>query len=220
MDTRRPCPCCGHLVFDLTDGWPGSFDICPVCFWEDDRVQFRFPYLAGGANRVSLVEAQQNYRAHGRCELRTLPVREPQEGEERDPVWRPIDRERDLFEDWGGELRPGPVEPEALCWWLPAFWGRPEEVEVEVPASQTIDVGAVRSERELHALLKRELGFPDFYGMNWDALWDSITGLVEVPGELRFTHWAALPPEVAAGLRRVLVRYARHRPGFVARYEA
>ncbi|MEU2605993.1 barstar family protein [Streptomyces albus] len=33
----------------------------------------------------------------------------------------------------------------------------------------TIDVSEVTDERALHLLLKRELGFPDFYGMNWDA---------------------------------------------------
>ncbi|MET9670405.1 barstar family protein [Streptomyces sp. NPDC006475] len=32
-----------------------------------------------------------------------------------------------------------------------------------------IDVGQVDDERGLHALLKAELGFPAFYGMNWDA---------------------------------------------------
>nr|WP_078857956.1 barstar family protein [Streptomyces sp. NRRL F-4474] len=32
-----------------------------------------------------------------------------------------------------------------------------------------IDVGPVRSERDLHEALKRECGFPAFYGMNPDA---------------------------------------------------
>lgn len=31
---------------------PGSYEICPVCFWEDDRVQFRWPAMSGGANKV------------------------------------------------------------------------------------------------------------------------------------------------------------------------
>ncbi|MEU6540552.1 barstar family protein [Streptomyces sp. NPDC047000] len=39
----------------------------------------------------------------------------------------------------------------------------------------TIDVSEVTDERALHLLLKRELGFPDFYGMNWDAFRDAIT---------------------------------------------
>ncbi|MFH8387921.1 CPCC family cysteine-rich protein [Kitasatospora sp. NPDC018058] len=32
--------------------------MCPICFWEDDSVQFRWPFTPGGANRVSLAEAQ------------------------------------------------------------------------------------------------------------------------------------------------------------------
>jgi len=30
-----PCPCCGYLVFTEP---PGSYDICSICFWEDDPV--------------------------------------------------------------------------------------------------------------------------------------------------------------------------------------
>ena len=38
---KLPCPCCGYLVFDEP---VGSFDICPICDWEDDDVQLRFRY--------------------------------------------------------------------------------------------------------------------------------------------------------------------------------
>lgn len=36
-DIRFPCPCCWYKTFDAEPD--GSFDICPVCFWEDDNVQ-------------------------------------------------------------------------------------------------------------------------------------------------------------------------------------
>ena len=52
------CPCCGKHVF--SEG-PGSFEICPVCGWEDDAVQYRNPDFRGGANRLSLNEAIRNY---------------------------------------------------------------------------------------------------------------------------------------------------------------
>jgi hypothetical protein len=54
-----PCLCCGHCVLDAM---PGSYEICPVCFWEDDGVQFRWPTMDGGADKVSLREAQRNYQ--------------------------------------------------------------------------------------------------------------------------------------------------------------
>ncbi|MEL4028549.1 barstar family protein [Caldifermentibacillus hisashii] len=52
-----------------------------------------------------------------------------------------------------------------------------------------LDVGAVQNSTELHCLLQKNLGLPDFYGMNWDAFWDAITGLIELPETLIFEGW-------------------------------
>ncbi|HSI71584.1 MAG TPA: CPCC family cysteine-rich protein [Fimbriimonas sp.] len=54
-----PCPCCGNRT--LSEQPPGTYEICGVCFWEDDPVQFADPELAGGANEVSLNKAKENY---------------------------------------------------------------------------------------------------------------------------------------------------------------
>ncbi|HCI82453.1 MAG TPA: hypothetical protein DHW02_22490 [Ktedonobacter sp.] len=56
---KFPCPCCGFLTLDEEP--PGTHDICPVCFWEDDYVQFLSPHLDGGANSTNLIEARQNF---------------------------------------------------------------------------------------------------------------------------------------------------------------
>ena len=58
-----PCPCCENLT--LTEPSPGSFEICPVCNWEDDDAQFRDPNYVGGANAVSLADARRNYADFG-----------------------------------------------------------------------------------------------------------------------------------------------------------
>jgi hypothetical protein len=58
-----PCPCCGYLT--MSDDMPDTYDICPVCFWEDDGVQYRDPTYAGGANEESLLQARENFRAFG-----------------------------------------------------------------------------------------------------------------------------------------------------------
>ncbi|WP_134062242.1 barstar family protein [Pseudomonas sp. JV241A] len=50
-----------------------------------------------------------------------------------------------------------------------------------------IDLGTVTSARELHCLLRDALGFPDWYGCNWDAFWDAITGLVQMPRQLKLS---------------------------------
>ena len=58
-----PCPCCGFLT--LGESPPGSYEICPVCWWEDDQVQYRDPSYEGGANRVSLAQARRNFLDFG-----------------------------------------------------------------------------------------------------------------------------------------------------------
>ena len=60
------CPCCGYYTLPNT----GEYDICPVCFWEDDVVQEDDPDLEGGANDLSLRECRENYRKFGACEER------------------------------------------------------------------------------------------------------------------------------------------------------
>ncbi len=63
MIHRFACPCCGSLT--LSEAPPGTFAVCPVCYWEDDAAQFRDPSLSGGANPVSLSVAKKNFAAFG-----------------------------------------------------------------------------------------------------------------------------------------------------------
>ncbi|MFP9131294.1 barstar family protein [Niallia sp. BSM11] len=53
-----------------------------------------------------------------------------------------------------------------------------------------LDVSAVQNSTDFHYLLKKNLDLPDFYGMNWDAFWDAITGLIELPETLIFEGWS------------------------------
>ena len=77
------------------DERPGSYDICHVCFWEDDPVQLLDPWYEGGANDVSLDEAQRNYVNLGASEERfTADVKGVLSGDVRDPLWRQV-KERD-----------------------------------------------------------------------------------------------------------------------------
>ena len=120
-----PCPCCGYLVFKEE---PGSYDICPICFWEDDLVQLRFPFEGGGANRASLVDAQKNFLEFGACELRLRQyTRAPLEADERDAELHPVDENLDPVEREDDEASgPGryPRDGTRLYYWRDTFWRR------------------------------------------------------------------------------------------------
>lgn len=78
-----------------------------------------------------------------------------------------------------------------------------------------IPLGAIHESGELHDALARALGFPEWYGRNWDAFWDAITGLVEMPSKLRFEDWRqfeARLPRDAALLRSALLDMAKQYP--------
>jgi hypothetical protein len=122
MPAPYPCPCCGHLVFHEP---PGSYDICSICFWEDDVVMLRWATVEGGANHVSLVEGQRNFAEFGATERRVLPyVRPPSDEDPIEDGWRPIDLERDSFEAEGEHDAPWPADATVLYYWRPTFWRR------------------------------------------------------------------------------------------------
>lgn len=83
MTERFACPCCGSLT--LGEKPPGTFAICPICGWEDDNVQYYDPSYEGGANRISLDQARENFRAFGAASRSDLSrVRPPQPEELQD----------------------------------------------------------------------------------------------------------------------------------------
>ncbi len=76
MNLNYQCPCCGYYTFAQKPN--GSYDICPVCFWEDDPIQLKDATYEGGANKVSLAQAHRNFLSFGACEKEMLPhVRKP-----------------------------------------------------------------------------------------------------------------------------------------------
>jgi hypothetical protein len=118
---RFPCACCGHLVFDER---VGSHEICPVCFWDDDLVQTRWPNFTGGANKLSLVECQRNYQTLGAKQARVLKyVRPAAENEPVDAGWYPLGQAAlDCFEPVDEQPQPWPQDRTVLYWWRPNFW--------------------------------------------------------------------------------------------------
>jgi hypothetical protein len=77
---RFACPCCGFLTRSRKPA--GTFEICPVCYWEDDNVQHDDPYFPGGANDVSLAQARANFASFGASEIRVKPFTRPPKPDE------------------------------------------------------------------------------------------------------------------------------------------
>ncbi|MBA3834006.1 MAG: hypothetical protein H0X34_19375 [Chthoniobacterales bacterium] len=70
------CPCCGCKTLRGR----GGFEICPVCFWEDDgQDDHDADDVRGGPNKeLSLSQARRNYREFGASDRRDLShVRQP-----------------------------------------------------------------------------------------------------------------------------------------------
>ncbi|WP_145292348.1 CPCC family cysteine-rich protein [Pirellulimonas nuda] len=56
------CPCCGHRTLRER----GAFEICPVCFWQDDgQDEHNAAESLGGPNEISLSEGRSNYKLFG-----------------------------------------------------------------------------------------------------------------------------------------------------------
>lgn len=55
---KNVCPICGQSQL-------AEFDICDVCEWENDLIQFDNPDFSGGANQMSVNEARKAW-AEGR----------------------------------------------------------------------------------------------------------------------------------------------------------
>lgn len=61
VEKLLPCPCCNYET--LVER--GQYDICPVCFWEDDGNNDPNGY--SGPNHMTLSEGRSNYEKYGAC---------------------------------------------------------------------------------------------------------------------------------------------------------
>ncbi|REE61728.1 cysteine-rich CPCC protein [Streptomyces sp. 3212.3] len=77
------CPCCGFITLSER----GAFEICDVCYWEDDgQDEQDADEVHGGPNHdLSLRQARRNFAAIGACnEYCTQFVRAPRSEEHPD----------------------------------------------------------------------------------------------------------------------------------------
>lgn len=76
----------------------------------------------------------------------------------------------------------------------------------------TLQGGDLTSKERLHEILKRDLELPDYYGANLDALWDCLTGWIDLPF---LVEWKDFPAS-----QRHLGEYADRLLGMLKKAEA
>jgi hypothetical protein len=104
-----PCPCCGLRTLDR-----GDYEICYVCWWEDDGRDNADATDESGANGgISLAEARFNYLTTGIYDPARSDLRDKQESPER------YARGREFVIDADGTLR----EPATGWSWKPPGGG-------------------------------------------------------------------------------------------------
>ncbi|PET68513.1 hypothetical protein CN514_09980 [Bacillus sp. AFS001701] len=84
---KYTCPCCGYKT--LSEEENGSYEICLMCYWEDDYVMNENPDYWGGANHVCLRQAQRNFIRFGVSEKKYLD-KVVKGGYKKDPSWKPV----------------------------------------------------------------------------------------------------------------------------------
>jgi hypothetical protein len=69
------CPCCGYATLSE----PSCYEICELCFWEDDgQDDPQAGDFWGGPNHIALSEGRINFQNFGACDLKDRKhVREP-----------------------------------------------------------------------------------------------------------------------------------------------
>lgn len=82
----------------------------------------------------------------------------------------------------------------AICNDYDLFWEKvysyaADNLELKYNEIVQLDLNDIESGRDFQMLLKNKMNFPDFYGLNWDAFWDAITGLGKLPRVIEITGW-------------------------------
>jgi RNAse (barnase) inhibitor barstar len=85
-----------------------------------------------------------------------------------------------------------------------------------------IDLKEVNATQDLHGLLSDKLGFPNWYGNNWDAFWDIIadTEIVTIPNRLVLLGFKELSeklPKDAQMLQQCFLDMKKEYPSIAAK---
>lgn len=70
QDGSAQCPCCDY--YSLQER--GGFEVCPVCYWEDDGQDLDRLDEISGPNHITLRAARLNFERMGACDSAAVPL--------------------------------------------------------------------------------------------------------------------------------------------------
>jgi ribonuclease inhibitor len=84
-----------------------------------------------------------------------------------------------------------------------------------IRSSVVIDLIGVDSKVAIHQAFKQQLCLPDWYGPSWDAFWDAIIAVIQMPDEVVLLNWqkfAQACPKDMQILRQIINDYHEEVP--------
>ena len=63
-DGRYQCPCCDYYSLTARAG----FEVCPICYWEDDGQDMDQLDVVSGPNHITLRQGRFNFERIGACD--------------------------------------------------------------------------------------------------------------------------------------------------------
>ena len=64
MEGSCQCPCCDYYSLQSR----GSYEICAICYWEDDGQDLDRLDAVSTPNHITLREARRNFERYGACD--------------------------------------------------------------------------------------------------------------------------------------------------------
>lgn len=61
---RYQCPCCDFFTLSSR----GGYEVCPVCYWEDDGQDMDRLDVVSGPNHITLRQGRANFERIGACD--------------------------------------------------------------------------------------------------------------------------------------------------------
>ena len=79
-----------------------------------------------------------------------------------------------------------------------------------------IDFKEINNDKEFYEIVREKLDLPEYFGDNLDALWDSITGYIELPIKIRFLNFNNKKSDFFISIKEVFIDAEKELNGWLS----